>query len=700
MRFTARVCGPCVRSATPGDVHDLDEIATGFGRTGELFAADHARVAARHHVCRQALTGGYLTLAAALCTAGSPRPSVPVRPAAHWHTVPTFMANPLACAVAVALHRPAPSTLQGVGASRRSSRTCAGLEPLRTGPGSGMCGCSVRDGVMQLGTNPSTWPSRRGPQWTPGSGCGRSATSFNARARPSCAPTTASPPSGAGIASAATARRRLVSAVPGERAVVTTMLPCTPMLWWSTPESHAPTQVCCRRPYVRDSAAPLINPRLQRLPGPERPSRRHRRRARRHRRQVERRIDVVAPGVRYHRPAHGSQNELADFLRTPASSLVGYLASVGAVTALAGRGNSSSAATPAHRRLRAVAGMSRCVVDRGDQGVRRCWPNVTEPRALVVTDSITARSTVNPPDPRTVMRRPTTTVPLLVDEAHALGVRGPAALIWSPNAGWPARRISSSPGAVYRWAHRGGGRRRSVLRGHHRHRPHLHLRCPAPQPGRRGCCARRSCACSLHSRTIPDRLRSFTRFGWPPLCSAATPSAAVISLIVGDPLALQSPPRWPAAGAACSSGCFRPPSVGRTLPAAADRTRRPRWRWPLRSRPATRGAQRRCAGWGHRSDDPDGSSLCPPGRPPMSARPSPLPRAGRGLTMSVAVCKPVQTGSLPGEAGRPLAVIERSDLWSDHDLQCARYPRPLARRPPPDEYGAEPVTPGGCRRTP
>ena len=52
--------------------HDVllifDEIATGFGRTGELFAADHAGVMPGHHVRRQGVDRGYLTLAATLCT--------------------------------------------------------------------------------------------------------------------------------------------------------------------------------------------------------------------------------------------------------------------------------------------------------------------------------------------------------------------------------------------------------------------------------------------------------------------------------------------------------------------------------------------------------------------------------------------------------------------------------------------------------
>jgi len=151
MRFHSPQCIAHLRRVC--DEHDmllvLDEIATGFGRTGAMFASEHAEISPDVMCVGKALTGGYMTLAATLCTPAVAEAVSSGEGGGLMHG-PTFMGNPLACAVALA-------SLELLADGRWRSRVRsieqglrAGLEPARELAGVSDVRVLGAIGVLQL----------------------------------------------------------------------------------------------------------------------------------------------------------------------------------------------------------------------------------------------------------------------------------------------------------------------------------------------------------------------------------------------------------------------------------------------------------------------------------------------------------------------------------------------------------------------
>ncbi|GEE03299.1 8-amino-7-oxononanoate synthase 1 [Gordonia spumicola] len=260
------------------------------------------------------------------------------------------------------------------------------------------------------------------------------------------------------------------------------------------------------------------------------------------------------------------EDDVARFLGTDAALMFssGYLANVGAVTALAGRGDLIVSDTGAHASLIDGCRLSRArvvVVDRGDhEAVRRALAERNEERALVVTDSVYSIDGRLAPLRELYAATRATGATLLVDEAHAIGVRGPGGRGLVAECG-----LSGAPDLVVTGVcSKSLGAQGGLVAGSTLLRAHLidHARTfifdTGVNPAAVGA-AHAALRVLVADPGLPDRLLANARRVAAAI-GADEPDSAVVSLIVGDPVAAV------AAAQECRDrgvlvGCFRPPSV-------------------------------------------------------------------------------------------------------------------------------------------
>ena len=160
----------------------FDEIFTGFGRTGTMFAFEQAGVVPDIITLSKALTGGTLPLAATIATDALFEAFFSDSPATALMHGPTFMANPLGCAAANAsldLFETEPRLAQ---AAAISAQLAPGWRRAGICPGCAMCACWGRSAWW-------SWPPSRTRRrcawrwWRRAYGSGRSAISCTSRRR-------------------------------------------------------------------------------------------------------------------------------------------------------------------------------------------------------------------------------------------------------------------------------------------------------------------------------------------------------------------------------------------------------------------------------------------------------------------------------------------------------------------------------------